>query len=143
MNKLKILFLETRPHFLLLTPVCVFLGIAAAVYHGYFNPIHAVLVLVGSTFAHASVNVFNDYYDYVRGTDLLTKRTPFSGGSGFLPAGIIKPKEALALAIALLLSASIIRSILYLQLPNFITNSSSWNLSYLCVYTVTYEGSNN
>ena len=108
MSKTKILLLETRPHFLLLTPVCVFLGIAAAFYHGYFNPLHAILVLVGSIFAHASVNVFNDYYDYIRGTDLLTKRTPFSGGSGLLPSGALKPKEALILASALLIAGLLI-----------------------------------
>jgi 1,4-dihydroxy-2-naphthoate octaprenyltransferase len=98
MRKLKLLFLETRPQFLLLTPVCLSVGFASAFYHGYFNPFHAVLALVGSLLAHVSVNVFNDYYDYKRGTDLLTKRTPFSGGSGLLPSGLVTPREAFALA---------------------------------------------
>ena len=102
MNRIKLMFLETRPHFLILTPVCVFLGVAIAVHKGYFNPAHLILVLAGSVFAHASVNVFNDYYDYLRGTDLITKRTPFSGGSGFIPAGFVKPKEAFNLATSLL-----------------------------------------
>ena len=108
LTKVKTLALETRPHFLLLTPVCVFLGISSALYHGYFNPMHALLVLVGSVFAHASVNVFNDYYDYVKKTDLFTKRTPFSGGSGFLPAGILTPKETFALAVALMIAGGAI-----------------------------------
>ena len=65
---------------------------------GYFNPLHLILVLLGSLFAHASVNVFNDYFDYMRGTDIIAKRTPFSGGSGFLPSGLVTPKEAFLMA---------------------------------------------
>ncbi len=103
MDRIKILFLETRPQFLLLTPVCVFLGVAIALSKGYFNPLHLVLVLLGSLFAHASVNIFNDYFDYIRGTDVITRRTPFSGGSGLLPSGLVTPKEALFMATTFLL----------------------------------------
>jgi 1,4-dihydroxy-2-naphthoate octaprenyltransferase len=40
---------------------------------------------------HISVNVLNDYYDFKTGIDLKTRWTPFSGGSGLLPAGKISP----------------------------------------------------
>jgi 1,4-dihydroxy-2-naphthoate octaprenyltransferase len=43
------------------------------------------LVLLTATFAHISVNMLNEYYDFKSGLDLITKKTPFSGGSGALP----------------------------------------------------------
>lgn len=102
-SKLKLMFLETRPRFLILTPVAFSVGIAMAVYQGAFNGLHLILALIGSVCAHISVNVLNDYVDYVRGTDKLTKRTPFSGGSGLLPEGLLKPRDALNLGIGALI----------------------------------------
>lgn len=102
-SKAKLLFLETRPQFLLLTPAAFSVGIAAAVYEGYFNGLHLILALIGSILAHVAVNVLNDYVDYVRGTDKLTQRTPFSGGSGLLPQELLKPQDALKLGVGALL----------------------------------------
>ena len=93
--KLRILFLETRPQFLLLSVVLAFLGTCIAWYDGVFHLGHAVLAFVGILLAHISVNVLNDYFDYRSGIDLETKRTPFSGGSGILPANLLKPTQAL------------------------------------------------
>jgi 1,4-dihydroxy-2-naphthoate octaprenyltransferase len=42
---------------------------------------------------HISVNVLNDYFDYKSGVDLRTRRTPFSGGSGIIPAGSLRPRQ--------------------------------------------------
>ena len=92
-SKLRIYFLETRPQFLLLSVVLGFLGACIAWYDGAFHLGHAVLAFIGILLAHISVNVLNDYFDYRSGVDLETKRTPFSGGSGILPAGLLKPKE--------------------------------------------------
>jgi 1,4-dihydroxy-2-naphthoate octaprenyltransferase len=50
--------------------------------------------MFGSILVHMTVNVINDYHDYVDGIDLNTQRTPFSGGSGVLPLGLLKPKQA-------------------------------------------------
>jgi 1,4-dihydroxy-2-naphthoate octaprenyltransferase len=91
---LKIYFLETRPQFLLLPVVLSFLGTTMAWFEGFFNAGYAVLAFIGLLLAHISVNVLNDYYDFLSGVDLRTKRTPFSGGSGILPAGLMKPKQA-------------------------------------------------
>ncbi len=91
--KLKIWFLETRPHFLLLSLVLAFLGTSIAWYEGNFHLGYAVLAFFGLLLAHISVNVLNDYFDYRSGIDLETRRTPFSGGSGILPASLMKPKE--------------------------------------------------
>lgn len=93
--KLKIWFLETRPQFLLLPVVLVLLGTAMAWYYGSFHLGHAFLAFLGLLLAHISVNVLNDYFDYTSGVDLKTQRTPFSGGSGILPAGLMKPRQAL------------------------------------------------
>jgi len=87
MNDLKAFFGPMKPSFLILTPACVLLGLGTAAWTssqpvnlGYF-----FLVLVGATCAHISVNAFNEYEDFKSGLDLVTQRTPFSGGSGALP----------------------------------------------------------
>lgn len=91
--KLKIWFLETRPQFLLLSVVLAFLGNSIAWYYNGFLLGYALLAFVGLLLAHISVNVLNDYFDYRSGIDLQTKRTPFSGGSGILPAALLKPRQ--------------------------------------------------
>ncbi|MBA7625389.1 1,4-dihydroxy-2-naphthoate octaprenyltransferase [subsurface metagenome] len=93
--KLKIWFLETRPQFLLLSVVLAFLGTSIAWYEGAFHLGYALLAFVGLLLAHISVNVLNDYFDYRSGIDLEVKRTPFSGGSGILPAALLKPRQVL------------------------------------------------
>lgn len=77
---------SSRVPFLLLPPMCVLLGLATA-WHGSPQPDAHVLawVLVGALLAHISVNLLNEYLDFRSGLDLLTQRTPFSGGSGSLP----------------------------------------------------------
>ena len=94
--KLKTWFLETRPRFLVLEVVLAFLGTCIAWYHGAFHLGYAVLAFVGLLLGNTSVNVLNDYFDYRSGIDLATVRTPFSGGSGFLPEGMLKPGQVLA-----------------------------------------------
>lgn len=91
--KLQIWFLETRPQFLLLSVVLAFLGTSMAWYDGVFHLSYALLGFVGLVLWHISVNVLNDYFDYKSGIDLKTQRTPFSGGSGILPPGLLKPKQ--------------------------------------------------
>jgi 1,4-dihydroxy-2-naphthoate octaprenyltransferase len=49
--------------------------------------------------------VLNDYFDYRSGIDLETKRTPFSGGSGILPAVLLKPRQVLWLGLGSFLLA--------------------------------------
>jgi len=93
--KLKVWFLETRPQFLLLSVVLSFLGISIAWYDGSFHLGYALLTFLGLLLCHISVNVLNDYFDYKSGIDLETNRTPFSGGSGILPAALLKPRQVL------------------------------------------------
>jgi len=103
--KLKVWFLETRPQFLLLSVVLAFLGTCIAWYDGYFHLGYALLAFLGLLLCHTSVNVLNDYFDYRSGIDLEAKRTPFSGGSGILPAALLKPKQVLWLGLVSLLVA--------------------------------------
>lgn len=94
---------ETRPQFLILTPVCCLVG-AATVYWktGTINLLYLAIALVGGIAAHAAVNTLNDYHDYISGLDLHTTVTPFSGGSGLLPAGRLSTAAALVLGLGCL-----------------------------------------
>ncbi len=103
--KLKIWFLETRPHFLLLSVVLAFLGACIAWYDGVFHLGFALLAFFGLLLTHISINVLNDYFDYRSGIDLETRRTPFSGGSGILPAALLSPKQVLWFGLVSLLLA--------------------------------------
>ena len=103
--KLKVWFLETRPQFLLLSVVLAFLGTTVAWFEGSFHLGYAILAFIGLLLCHISVNVLNDYYDYKSGIDLKTRRTPFSGGSGFLPAASLNPQHVLWFGLACFLLA--------------------------------------
>jgi len=103
MSKAKVWFEELRPPFLILSIVFAVLGIMVALKDGYFNPLYAVLTLVGIAALHAAANVLNDYFDYRSGIDIETERTPFSGGSGILTSGKMTPKGVLVEGLVLLL----------------------------------------
>ena len=104
-GSLKAWLLLPRFHFIPLTIILVSLGSAVAAYEGFFHWGYFLLALVGSLLVHMTVNVINDYYDYVDGIDLNTQRTPFSGGSGVLPSNLLKPKQAFWFATICLLIA--------------------------------------
>jgi 1,4-dihydroxy-2-naphthoate octaprenyltransferase len=76
-----------RAPFLLLPVTLVAAGAAAAAYEGAFAWGKTLLALVGLVLLHAAVNALNEASDLTTGIDLRTTRTPFSGGSGTLPAG--------------------------------------------------------
>lgn len=105
---LKIWFLETRPQFLLLSIVLAFLGTSIAWFYGYFNTGFALLAGVGLIFAHSSVNILNDFFDFRSGVDLAVIRTPFNGGSGILPARLLGEKQVLKFGIACFILAAAI-----------------------------------
>ena len=99
MKDFKFLLDPMRVPFLILTPACVVLGLATAVWtSGQVNWFHFVLVLIGALSAHLSVNIFNEYFDFKSGLDADTKRTPFSGGSGRLPESPEIARPALIMA---------------------------------------------
>jgi 1,4-dihydroxy-2-naphthoate octaprenyltransferase len=99
-------FRETRPQFLLLTPACCCVGIGTAAWVkgglGALSWGYVALAFVGALCAHIATNVLNDYFDYTSGLDLKTKPTPFSGGSGILPRGLMNARQALVFGLAAL-----------------------------------------
>ncbi|MCK5554374.1 MAG: prenyltransferase [Deltaproteobacteria bacterium] len=97
---IKLLFLETRPHFLLLSVVLSCVGTSIAWYDGHFDLLFFILAFFGLLLIHTSCNVLNDYFDYMSGIDRETLRTPFSGGSGFLASGALGPRSVYTLGIA-------------------------------------------
>ena len=83
-----------RAPFLLLPVTLIAAGAAAGAWEGHFSAARTALALVGLVALHIAVNVFNEVSDMRTGVDLRTQRTPFSGGSGTLPAGLLSPAAA-------------------------------------------------
>ena len=106
---LRLLLGPMRVPFLILAPACAAVGIATAFWQTRsLNGWHVLLVLLGALFAHISTNAFNEYFDFRSGLDARTRPTPFSGGSGTLPANPSLERYALWLSIiTLLLTAGI------------------------------------
>lgn len=103
--KLKKWLLVIRSPFLVLSVVLAFLGTCIAWYDGAFHLGYALLAFFGLLLAHISVNVLNEYFDYQSGVDLETQRTPFSGGSGVLPASMLTPRQVFWLGLVSFLLA--------------------------------------
>jgi len=98
-----------RIRFLLASVISVFLGFAINLWQGgIFNIEFAVLTLVGVVALHASVDLLNDYWDYKRQIDTETKRTKFSGGTGVLPEGLLKPDLVYRAGIIMLIIGTVI-----------------------------------
>ncbi len=90
--------LVMRLPFLLLPLTLVAVGAAAAAFEGRFSWKATLLASLGLVALHVAVNVFNEVSDWQTGIDLATRRTPFSGGSGALPAGEMSAPQARRLA---------------------------------------------
>jgi 1,4-dihydroxy-2-naphthoate octaprenyltransferase len=98
-----------RLPFLVLPPACVLLGMGTAVWaEGKINGWDALLAFVGAVAAHISVNALNEYHDFRSGLDARTRPTPFSGGSGTLPAHPEAARTALITSLGGLALAALI-----------------------------------
>lgn len=85
-------FSATRPAFLTASLMACLLGLATAWHGGLeFDIPLALVTLLFGLLAHAGVNVLNDYYDALNGTDAQnTERVfPFTGGSRFIQNGVL------------------------------------------------------
>ena len=106
-NPLLRYFLATRPAFLTITLVGVLLGFATAWHSGVpFAGLDAAITLLLALLAHAGVNVLNDYYDHVNGTDAVNtdRLYPFTGGSRFIQNGVLSPRQTLFFGLLLFLA---------------------------------------
>jgi 1,4-dihydroxy-2-naphthoate octaprenyltransferase len=95
----------TRPAFLTASLMACLLGLAAARHDGItLSPELAAVTLLFALLAHAGVNVLNDYYDALNGTDAQnTERIfPFTGGSRFIQNGVLTPAQTRNFGFALL-----------------------------------------
>lgn len=69
-----------------------------------------LLSLLAAIFYHAGINVLNDYFDYLNGTDNInsTSLTPFTGGSRMIQNKIMMPGETYWLGVVCLVLGSAI-----------------------------------
>lgn len=102
-------FRVIRIRFLLSSVIAVGLGLAINWWQRQsIDVFNAALTFAGVIALHASVDLLNDYWDFKRNIDTKTKRTKFSGGTGVLPEGLLKPNEVyVAGVVALILGAAI------------------------------------
>lgn len=97
----------TRPAFLSVTLIGSLIGLATAYSSGYpLDALKAVLTVFFALVAHAGVNVVNDYYDALNGSDAANteRQFPFTGGSRFIQNGILSRRETGLFGYALLAS---------------------------------------
>lgn len=95
----------TRPAFLSVTLAACLIGLATVHYSGLpIHPLKAFLAVFFALVAHAGVNVINDYYDALNGTDEANteRQFPFTGGSRFIQNGVLSLKDTARLGYALL-----------------------------------------
>jgi 1,4-dihydroxy-2-naphthoate octaprenyltransferase len=101
----------TRPPFILATVMPILLGLAFSVNQNHtLHWFTAALTLFAGMLLHAAVNVLNDYYDALNGTDdLNTERVfPFTGGSRFIQNGVLTRHQTLVYGLGLMLATSLI-----------------------------------
>lgn len=97
-------FLATRPAFLSVTFIACLIGLATAYAGGLpIATLPALATVVFALVAHAGVNVLNDYYDALNGTDdaNIDRLFPFTGGSRFIQNGVLTQGETAAFGFAL------------------------------------------
>jgi len=107
-NFIRTFILQIRGPFLILSVVLVSIGAAAASKVLTPDIMNIVLLLIGVSLTHISVNLFNEISDYRTGIDNNTTRTPFSGGSGMLQAGATSVKTVTIAAYSSLVPACLI-----------------------------------
>ena len=111
--KLNIWLRAIRFKFLAASAIAVTCGLALTIWYQPqdFSSIYAILTYIGIFCLHSSVDLLNDYWDFKRGIDLRTKKTKFSGGTGVLPEGLLKPRQVYLAGIFFLILGLIIGGI--------------------------------
>lgn len=103
-----------RPHTLTASFIPVAIGTALAYYHGSFQLLLFLAMLLASNLIQGATNMFNEYYDYKRGLD-----TPESVGiGGTIVRDGVAPRTILQIAIAFYIIA--------IGIGVYICMASSW-----------------
>ncbi|MCE9652965.1 MAG: prenyltransferase [Nitrosarchaeum sp.] len=122
-----------RIRFLLASVIAVSVGLAINWHqNSAVSPFDAVLTFAGVLALHASVDLLNDYWDFKRGIDTVTKRTKMSGGTGVLPEGLLKPSSVYRAGIGFLILGSLIG--FYFVFTNGITIAVILGFAILSIY---------
>lgn len=111
MPRIKTYFLATRPQFFPAVVLPVALGTTTAwAKESVFHPVHFILALAAGVLFHAGMNVANDYFDSVNGTDEINTGalTPFTGGSRLIQRGLMTRARTIRFAACLLAAGSAI-----------------------------------
>jgi 1,4-dihydroxy-2-naphthoate octaprenyltransferase len=99
----------TRLPFLSATIVPVVLGIAIAARQGFFDPLTAVVTVIGASFVQLGLNVANDVFDTAQGADdANVTPTKFSGGSRVIQYGLVSFRQMAGLATIFYVAAGLI-----------------------------------
>jgi len=115
-SKLVILFLASRPKFLVASAAPVLVGSALGyATAGTFQPMLFILAMLAIMALHAGANMANDYFDHTSGNDWANRNpTPFSGGRRYIQEGILSPKATLITALVALAVGSVIGIVIVL-----------------------------
>jgi len=106
----------TRPHTLTASFAPVFLGTMIALYNANIDWLLFIAMLLACLLIQAATNMFNEYYDFVRGLDSVES----VGIGGAIVRNGVKPKTVMQLALLLYLIAA--------MLGIYICYESSWLL---------------
>jgi 1,4-dihydroxy-2-naphthoate octaprenyltransferase len=111
-----LIFRATRLPFLSATFVPVGIGLAVAAVDGFFDPLTAVLTLIGASAVHLGLNVANDVFDARLGADdLNVNPTKYSGGSRVIQYGLVSLRRMAGVS-ALMYAITIVIGLLLLAL---------------------------
>lgn len=100
----------TRPAFLAASLMACLIGLAVARHDGLgFDVALALVTLLFALLAHAGVNVLNDYYDALNGSDAENtgRIFPFTGGSRFIQNGVLTQVETRNFGFALMVCVAV------------------------------------
>lgn len=110
LTRTRVLARALRLPFLSASAAAVLLGWVTARYGGApLNPLTAGLTLAGALLAHGGINVLNDYYDHLNGTDAANRSAvaPYTGGSRVIQEGLLTPAAMGRLGTGLLILAGV------------------------------------
>lgn len=95
-ERLKLAVRVTRAPFVTAVIIPTLLGTAVAWLQGAFHPGYFLLTLLGAVCVNLGLNMSNDYFDHLSGTDEgNVELTPFSGGSRAIQEGLLTPRQTL------------------------------------------------